>query len=226
MDKNEIFKEKSKPKTPIRFNIQLNEEQKIAKDYILKNTISVLGGSAGSGKTILASQIALDLLFKKEIEKIIITRPIVTSGEDIGFLPGSKEDKLAPFTAPVYDNMYRLYNKEKIDKCITEGQIEVVPVAFMRGRNFSNCLIIVDEAQNITDIQMELILSRLCTGSKMIICGDNAQIDLKNRKESGFNFLIKHMKGVEGFYITFLKTNHRHPIVESILEVYSNFRNQ
>jgi phosphate starvation-inducible PhoH-like protein len=224
MDNNEIFKEKSKPKNPIRFNIHLNDEQKITKDRILNSTISVLGGSAGSGKTILASQIALDLLFKKEIEKIIITRPVVTSGEDIGFLPGSKEDKLAPFTAPVYDNMYRLYDKVKIDKCITEGKIEVVPVAFMRGRNFSNSLIIVDEAQNITHTQMELILSRLCMGSKMIICGDSAQIDLKNRKESGFSFLTRNMVNVDGFFVTFLKTNHRHPIVESILDIYKNSR--
>ena len=142
------FKEKRKPKGPIKFNIQLNEEQKRAKELILTSTITVLRGKAGSGKSLLAANIALDLLFKKDIEKIIITRPTVVAGEDIGYLPGDVNEKLAPFTAPVYENMHRLYNKEKIEKCIVEGEIEIVPVSFMRGRNFTNCLVVVDEAQN------------------------------------------------------------------------------
>jgi len=217
-DTNSIAKKS--PKNPIKFLIPLNEEQKQAKSIILDNKITVLKGQAGSGKSMLAAQIALDLLFRKEIERIILTRPAVTSGEDIGFLPGTKEDKLAPYTAAIYDNMYRLYNKEKIDKELTDGRIEVIPLAFMRGRNLSNCLVVVDEAQNITNRQMELLLGRICVGTKMIICGDGAQIDLKDRKMSGFHFICTNFKEVPGFEVVALKTNHRDPIVENILEIY------
>jgi phosphate starvation-inducible PhoH-like protein len=217
-DTNSIAKKS--PKNPIKFLIPLNEEQKQAKSIILDNKITVLKGQAGSGKSMLAAQIALDLLFRKEIDRIILTRPAVTSGEDIGFLPGTKEDKLAPYTAAIYDNMYRLYNKEKIDKELTDGRIEVIPLAFMRGRNLSNCLVVVDEAQNITNRQMELLLGRICVGTKMIVCGDAAQIDLKDRKMSGFHFICTNFKEVPGFEVVTLKTNHRDPIVENILEIY------
>lgn len=213
-----------KLKNPIKFLVNLNEEQKQAKAAILGSKISVLKGQAGSGKSMLAAQIALDLLFSKTVERIILTRPAVTSGEEIGFLPGSKEDKLAPYTAAIYDNMYRLYNKEKIDKEIAEGHIEVIPLAFMRGRNLSSCCVVVDEGQNITHRQMELLLGRICNGTKMIICGDSAQIDLKDKKTSGFNFICNNFKEVPGFEVISLKTNHRDPIVEDILNIYSEHR--
>jgi phosphate starvation-inducible PhoH-like protein len=206
----EVFKSKRKPKGPIKFNIQLNEEQKKAKDQILSSVVTVLKGKAGSGKSLLAANVALDLLFSREIEKIIITRPTVVAGQDIGFLPGDVNEKLAPFTAPVYENMHRLYSKEKIEKCIAEGSIEIVPVSFMRGRNFTDCLVVVDEAQNLTDNQTELLLTRICHGSKMIFCGDGAQIDLKDRKTSGFDVVCKHMKDVPGFEVVTLMKNHRH----------------
>jgi phosphate starvation-inducible protein PhoH and related proteins len=218
------FQEKRKPKGQIKFNLQLNEEQKRAKELILNSTITVLRGKAGSGKSLLAANVALDLLFKKDIEKIIITRPTVVAGQDIGFLPGDVNEKLAPFTAPVYENMHRLYSKEKIEKCIAEGEIEIVPVSFMRGRNFTNCLVVVDEAQNLTDNQTELLLTRICSGSKMIFCGDGAQIDLKDKKTSGFDVVCKHMKEIPGFNVITLEKNHRHPIVDNILEVYKSFR--
>jgi phosphate starvation-inducible PhoH-like protein len=212
-------------KNPIRFQVVLNEEQKKAKAIILNSKVSILKGSAGSGKSLLAAQVALDLLFTSQVEKVILTRPAVTAGEDIGYLPGDKDSKLAPYTAAIYDNMYRLYNKDKVDKEVVEGRIEVIPLAFMRGRNLSNCCVVVDEGQNITDRQMELLLGRLCTGSKMIICGDSAQIDLKDRKLSGFEFISKHMTNIDGFSVITLKTNHRDPIVEDILKVYNDFRN-
>jgi len=216
--------EKRKLKNAIKFQIALNEEQREAKTIILNNKITVLRGSAGSGKSMLAAQVALDLLFKGEVEKIILTRPAVTSGEEIGFLPGDKDAKLAPYTAAIYDNMYRLYNKEKIDKEILNGRIEVIPLAFMRGRNLTNCCVMVDESQNITHRQMELMLGRLCRGSKMIICGDTAQIDIKDRKLSGFGFITNNFKDVEGFAVITLKKNHRDPIVEDILKVYNDHR--
>jgi len=201
----EVFKAKRKPKGPIKFNIQLNEEQKSAKSKILHNTVTILRGKAGSGKSLLAANVALDLLFSREIEKIIITRPTVVAGQDIGFLPGDVNEKLAPFTAPVYENMHRLYSKDKIEKCIADGEIEIVPVSFMRGRNFTDCLVVVDEAQNLTDNQTELLLTRICSGSKMIFCGDGAQIDLRDKKTSGFDVVCKHMKEVPGFEVVTLE---------------------
>jgi phosphate starvation-inducible PhoH-like protein len=217
-------KSEKKLKNPIKFCVSLNEEQKEAKSYILQNKITVLKGQAGSGKSMVAAQVALDMLFRKEVERIILTRPAITSGEDLGFLPGDKDAKLAPYTAAIYDNMYRLYSKDKIDKEIIDGNIEVIPLAFMRGRNLTNCCVVVDEAQNITSAQMELMLGRLCIGSKMILCGDTAQIDLKDRKASGFKFICDNFASVNGFGVFTLKTNHRDPIVEEILKVYDNFR--
>lgn len=214
---------KRKPVGDIKFQITLNDEQKEAKRLILENDVIVVKGQAGSGKSLVAVQTALDLLFKREVEKIIITRPLVTSGEDTGYLPGGIKEKTDPFTAPVYDNMYRCYGKDKIDKCVADGIIEVIPFAFMRGRNMTNAVIIADECQNITHKQMELLLGRMCKGSKMILCGDNAQIDLKDKKLSGFDFLCKHMTTIKGFVTITLKTNHRHPIVEEILKVYKEF---
>lgn len=221
---DQIFKQKKVPKNPIKFSISLNEEQKSAKEKIINSDISVIRGKAGSGKSLLAAQIALDMLFKKEIEKIIIARPAITAGEQLGFLPGTKDEKMAPFTAPVYDNMYRLTGKEKIEKLVLEGEIEIIPVGFLRGFNFSNCVVIIDEAQNCSENQLELILGRLCLGSKIIICGDSAQIDLKNKKDSGFDFVCKHMKDIPGFSIITLQTNHRHPIVEPVLSVFEQYR--
>lgn len=212
-----------KPKGDIKFHVTLNEEQKKAKQIILDNTITILKGIAGTGKSLVAVQVALDLLFRKEIEKIIITRPLVTAGEDTGFLPGGIKDKTDPFTAPVFDNMHRIYNKEKIDKCIQDGLIEVIPFAFMRGRNLSNCMVIIDEAQNVTHRQMELVLGRLCTGSRMVICGDASQIDLKDKKMSGFDFICKNMTDVNGFKVVTLTYNHRHPIVPEILDIYKKY---
>lgn len=218
-------KQKRKPKSPIRFQIPLNEEQKLAKSLILENDITIVTGVAGSGKTLVACQAGLDLLFRREVEKIIVARPTVTAKEEIGYLPGDIKSKLDPYIAPIYDNMYRLYNKEKIDKEFAEGRIEIIPFAFMRGRNFSDAFIILDEAQNITDNQMELAITRLCDGSKMCIVGDTGQIDLRSKKDSGMFFLSKGIAGsVPGVESYHLKTNHRHQIVEPILKIYKELR--
>jgi phosphate starvation-inducible PhoH-like protein len=222
--KDPVFQQKKIPKNPIKFQLSLNDEQKVAKEKIINSDIAVIRGKAGSGKSLLAAQIALDMLFKKEVEKIIIARPAITAGEQIGFLPGTKDEKMAPFTAPVYDNMYRLTGKEKIEKLVMEGEIEIIPVGFLRGFNFSNCIVIIDEAQNCSENQLELIMGRLCIGSKIIICGDSAQIDLKSKKDSGFDFICKHMKDIPGFNIITLQTNHRHPIVEPMLAVFEQYR--
>jgi phosphate starvation-inducible PhoH-like protein len=218
-----IFIEKRKPKNPIRFKINLNEEQKEAKNIILDNPITLLKGMAGSGKTLLACQIALDLLFRKDIEKIVITRPTVAR-EEIGFLPGDIKEKLDPWLSPIYANLYLLYDKEKIDKLITDGTIEIVPFAFMRGRTFPDSVVIVDECQNITHGQTELVLGRLGKGGKMIFCGDLSQVDLKSKKDSGIGFFNRLEENVKGVRVINLKTNHRHEIVESILKIYEEYR--
>jgi phosphate starvation-inducible PhoH-like protein len=219
----DVFKAKRKPKGPIKFKLTLNEEQKEAKKIILENPVVLLKGMAGSGKTLLACQIALDLYFQKEIEKIVITRPTVAK-EDIGFLPGDLKEKMDPWLAPIYSNLYMLYSKEKIDQMIKDEELEIVPFAFMRGRTFVNSLVIVDECQNITHSQTELMLGRLGKNSKMIFCGDLSQTDLKNKKDSGIGFFVRLEENIKGVKIITLKNNHRHAIVEKILNVYSEYR--
>jgi phosphate starvation-inducible PhoH-like protein len=136
------------------------------------------------------------------------------------------KDKLDPYIAPIYDNLYRLYDKAKIDSLFLDGKIEIIPFAFMRGRNFSNAFIILDEAQNVTDSQMEMAISRLCEGSKMVIVGDLGQIDLRERKDSGLIYLNKAVPGaVKGVETIHLSHNHRHPIVEQVLNVYKQIKN-
>lgn len=220
---DEVFVQKRRPKNPIKFNVQLNDEQKEAKKLILENPITVLKGMAGSGKTLVATQVALDLLFSRQIDKIIITRPTV-SKEDIGFLPGDIREKMDPWLAPIYHNLHMLYSKDKIEKEMTEGNIEIVPFAFMRGRTFVDSFVIVDEAQNVTHNQMETVIGRLGKGSKMVICGDLAQIDLKDKRDTGFSFLARLEEQVKGFVTHSLAHNHRHEVVAPILEVYKTFR--
>jgi phosphate starvation-inducible PhoH-like protein len=216
---DEVYREKRIVKTPIKFKLQLNEEQKLAKEEILNNTLTILAGSAGSGKTLLACQIALDGLFRRQYEKVIITRPTV-SKEEIGFLPGDLREKMDPWVQPIYQNMFLLYDKEKIEKCIQDGQIEIVPVSFMRGRTFVDSIIIVDEAQNVTHEQMEMIVTRLGLRSKMIICGDDHQVDLKSKRDSGFRFLYSSARGIKNMAGITLKQNHRDPIVSDLIELY------
>jgi phosphate starvation-inducible PhoH-like protein len=214
-----IKKGRKQIKNKIHFNLSLNAEQKEVKSNILRDTISVLTGKAGSGKTLLATQIALEYLFYREVERIIITRPTV-SNEDIGFLPGDIKEKMNPWVAPIHANMYMLYGKPKIEKLINENIIEIAPISFLRGRTFVNACVIVDEAQNVTKSQMEMILSRLGTNSKMLICGDVTQTDLKNKKDSGFPYLFNMVNSVPGLGVYELKTNHRHPIVDNILNYF------
>lgn len=206
-----------------KFGIQLNDEQKEAKNIILANTISVLHGKAGSGKTLLACQIALDGLMKKEFTKIVVTRPTV-SKEDIGFLPGTVRDKMDVWLQPIYQNFYLLLGKDKrylVEQWLNDGTLEIVPVSFMRGLTFLDACVIVDEAQNITDEQMEMIVTRIGLRSKMIICGDVSQVDLKHRTDSGFKFMCKCAEKIPDMVNIELKENHRHEIVEYLIEAYA-----
>ena len=218
---NEVTISKRRPKKHSKFKIQLNKEQKEAKSKILKNTLTILSGAAGSGKTLLACQIALDGLFQKTYEKVIITRPTV-SKEEIGFLPGDLREKMDPWIQPIYQNMSLLCDKGTLGYFLAEEQIEIVPVSFMRGRTFLDSIIIVDEAQNVTHEQLEMIVTRLGLYSKMIICGDDHQVDLKNRRDSGFRFLYSVAHRIKNMCAITLKANHRNPIVEDLLGVYDD----
>ena len=218
-------KTKRKPKNPIKFGIQLNQEQKVAKAVILDNAITILTGKAGSGKTLVACQFALDQMFTRQIERIIIVRR-TASKEDIGYLPGDLFEKMEPFMAPIIGNMHLLYKKEKIDSMLKDGAISIVPIAFMRGRTFVDSCIIVDEAQNVTDEQLEMILSRLGKSSRMILCGDANQNDFKRKTDSGFGELVDMVGRVNQLGMVELLSNHRHAIVDDILNEYANKREE
>lgn len=221
-----VYVEKRKPKGPIKFNIQLNEEQKLAKEEIYNNTITVLKGKAGSSKTLLACNVALDMLFKRDAERIYIARPFVyADNEPIGILPGGIQEKLIGLTTPIIENMYMLAGKEKIDSLINEGVITILPVAFMRGLTINNSVLILDEFQNATLSQTYTALSRLGKGSKIIVTGDMAQCDLRNKKESGFDFFRKlDVEGLKGIKIITLEGNHRHDLVDHIARIYDTYR--
>lgn len=219
-------KSKRKPKGVIKFDITLNEEQKEAKRVILENDIIVLFGKAGSGKTLLAVQCALDAFFTRTIEKIYITRPTV-SKEEIGYLPGNIKEKMDPWLEPIYENIDMCYGstkekKQKIQDMLSDEDIKISPVAFMRGKTKTDSYVIVDECQNITKEQMIMIVTRLGKGSKLIFCGDAKQIDLKRKDTSGLKYLIECGKGIDGFDTFELKSNHRHPIVEKFIEKFES----
>lgn len=221
-----VYKEKKVPKTPIKFNVQLNEEQKKAKTEIYENDIILLKGKAGSSKTMLACNVALDLLFKKQIDRIFVARPSVyAEGEKLGYLPGGINEKLVGLTTPILENMYILYNKIAIDKLVEEGEITILPVAFMRGLTLQNSCLILDEWQNATYTQTYMALSRMGKGTKIIATGDMAQCDLPNKKDSGFDFFRRlETSGLPKFKIIELLSNHRHDAVEHISKVYDEFR--
>ena len=218
---DDVYRPKRIPKNPIKFKLQLNAEQKEAKQAILNNTVTLLGGSAGSGKTLLACNVALDGLLRRQYDKIIITRPTV-SKEEIGFLPGDLREKMDPWVQPIYQNFFQLYDKIKIEKLIEDGKIEIVPISFMRGRTFLDSCVIVDEAQNVTHDQMEMITTRLGLRSKMMICGDGFQIDLKKKADSGFKYLYKASRKIKNLEAITLNSNHRNEIVEDLRNYYED----
>mgnify|MGYP001346474327 FL=1 len=209
--------QKTPPKGNIRFSISLSDEQKLAKQAILHHPYSFVVGKAGSGKTLLACQIALDMFFKRMINKIIITRPTIST-EDNGFLPGSEKEKMEPWLVPIRSNMRKVYNKPLIlDKMEKNEDIELVSLAHFRGRTFENSVVIVDEFQNLTRSQFRMALGRLGKGSTMIFCGDNQQIDLKDKNYSAIVDVSK-ISDSEYVYKRILLDNHRHPAIDNVFE--------
>ena len=210
--------EKRVPKGDIKFTLSLSEEQKIAKSEILNHPFNFILGKAGSGKTLLAVQIALDMYIKREVNKVVITRPTV-SNEDNGFLPGSLEEKMEPWLVPIRSNMRKVYNKPQIlEKMEKEESIELVSLTHFRGRTFDNCIVIVDEFQNLTKQQLGMVLGRLGKNSRMILCGDGQQIDLKFNNDSAIHEVPK-LKDSQYVYTTNLKDNHRHESLDEVLRL-------
>lgn len=205
-------------KKEVKFDIQLTEEQKLAKEKILSTPYSFITGQAGTGKSLICSQIALDLFFKKVVDRIIITRPTVST-EDNGFLPGTLEEKMDPWLVPIRSNMRKIYNKpEKLKSMEIDGSLEVVALTHFRGRSFDRAVCIVDEFQNLSKSQLQMALGRLGKGSLMIFCGDIDQIDLKVKSDSAI-WDIEKLKGSKFVSIIELKENHRHEAVKEVLQL-------
>jgi len=210
--------EKSVPKGNIKFSITLSEEQKAAKQAMLHHPYNFIVGKAGSGKTLLACQVALDMFFKRMTNKIVITRPTVST-EDNGFLPGSEKEKMEPWLVPIRSNMRKIYNKPEIlDRMEKDESIELVSLAHFRGRTFENSVVIIDEFQNLTRSQFRMALGRLGKGSTMIFCGDNQQIDLKDKNYSAIVDLSK-INDSQYVYKRVLEDNHRHVAINEVFEM-------
>ena len=211
-------------KTPKKSVIPRSEKQKKYVRALKESEIIISAGPAGTGKTFLAVAVALTMLLEKKIERIILSRPAVEAGERLGFLPGDMRDKVDPYLRPLYDSLYDLLDFEKIQKKIEVGDIEIAPLAFMRGRTLKNSFAILDEAQNATDTQIKMFLTRIGENSKIVINGDPSQIDLPNKSLSGLNRskkLLGHLKE-----ISVVDFDHndvvRHPLVSKIVKAYSD----
>jgi len=214
-------------KTPKKSVIPRSERQKNYVKALSESDIIISAGPAGTGKTFLAVAVALKMLLKKKIERIILSRPAVEAGERLGFLPGDMREKVDPYLRPLYDSLYELLDFEKVQKRIEIGDIEIAPIAFMRGRTLKNSFAILDEAQNATDIQIKMFLTRIGENSKIVINGDPSQVDLPNKSLSGLNKskkLLGHLKEIS--VVDFDHTDVvRHPLVSKIVKAYADQNN-
>ena len=214
-------------KTPKRSVIPRSKKQ---KEYVrsLKSSQIVMSlGPAGTGKTYLAVAVALSMLLEKKVERIILSRPAVEAGERLGFLPGDMKDKIDPYLRPLYDSLYDLIDYDKIQRKIESGSIEIAPLAFMRGRTLKNSFAILDEAQNATETQIKMFLTRIGENSKLVVNGDPSQIDLPNKNQSGLIKSQSILKNIKE--ISIINFDHqdvmRHPLVTKIVEAYQKNTN-
>jgi len=214
-------------KTPKRSVIPRSQKQKDYVKALKESEIIISTGPAGTGKTYLAVAVALTMLLEKKIERIILSRPAVEAGERLGFLPGDMKDKVDPYLRPLYDSLYDLLDFEKIQKRIEIGDIEIAPLAFMRGRTLKNSFAILDEAQNATDIQIKMFLTRIGENSKIVVNGDPSQIDLSNRDSSGLNRSKKLIGHLNEISVVDFDHNDvvRHPLVSKIVRAYEEKKN-
>ncbi len=209
-------------KTPKKSVIARSEKQSAYIKALKENDIIISLGPAGTGKSFLAVSVGVTMLMEKKIDRVILSRPAVEAGEKLGFLPGDMKEKVDPYLRPLYDALYELFGADKIQKKIETGEIEIAPLAFMRGRTLKNCFAILDEAQNATETQIKMFLTRIGENSKLVVNGDPSQIDLINKSQSGLiksrNILknLKEIKIVEFDY----KDVVRHPLVSKIIRAY------
>lgn len=179
-------------------------------------------GPAGTGKTFLAVVIACQMLKDNKIKRIVLTRPAVEAGENLGFLPGDLKEKVDPYLRPLYDGLHTVLGVETTDRLVERGIIEVAPLAYMRGRTLNDAFVILDEAQNTTSMQMKMFLTRLGFGSKMVVTGDETQIDLPNNTSSGLIESVRMLEGIKGIGVNHFKAEDvvRHPLVTKIIRAY------
>jgi len=215
-------------KTPKKSIIPRSEKQKEYVRSLREKEIIISAGPAGTGKTFLAVAIGLTMLLEKKIERIILSRPAVEAGERLGFLPGDMKEKVDPYLRPLYDSLYDLFHFEKIQRMIEIGDIEIAPLAFMRGRTLKNSFAILDEAQNATDTQIKMFLTRIGENSKIVVNGDPSQIDLPHKNASGLERAKKLLTHLNE--ISVVDFDHsdvvRHPLVSKIVKAYSNSNDQ
>ena len=209
-------------KTPRKSVIARSRKQSDYINALKENDIIMSLGPAGTGKSFLAVSVAVTMLMEKKIERVILSRPAVEAGEKLGFLPGDMKEKVDPYLRPLYDALYELFGADKIDKKIETGEIEIAPLAFMRGRTLKNCFAILDEAQNATETQIKMFLTRIGENSKLVVNGDPSQIDLINVNQSGLiksKNILKHLKEIK-----IVEFDHndvvRHPLVSKIIRAY------
>ena len=209
-------------KTPRKSVIARSEKQSDYIKALKENDIVISLGPAGTGKSFLAVSVAVTLLMEKKVERVILSRPAVEAGEKLGFLPGDMKEKVDPYLRPLYDALYELFGADKIDKKIENGEIEIAPLAFMRGRTLKNCFAILDEAQNATETQIKMFLTRIGENSKLVVNGDPTQIDLINKAQSGLLKSKEILKNINEIKI--IEFDHtdvvRHPLVSKIIRAY------
>jgi len=209
-------------KTPKKSVIARSKKQSDYIKALRENDIVIALGPAGTGKSFLAVSVAITLLMEKKIERVILSRPAVEAGEKLGFLPGDMKEKVDPYLRPLYDALYELFGFEKIDKKIETGEIEIAPLAFMRGRTLKNCFAILDEAQNATETQIKMFLTRIGENSKLVVNGDPSQVDLINKSQSGLIKSKNILSQIEEIKIVEFDHNDvvRHPLVSKIIKAY------
>ena len=209
-------------KTPKKFVIARSEKQSEYIKALKENDIVMSLGPAGTGKSFLAVSVAITLLMEKKIDRVILSRPAVEAGEKLGFLPGDMKEKVDPYLRPLYDALYELFGADKIDKKIETGEIEIAPLAFMRGRTLKNCFAILDEAQNATETQIKMFLTRIGENSKLVVNGDPSQVDLINKSHSGLVKSRNILKDLQEIKIIEFDHNDvvRHPLVSKIIKAY------
>ena len=209
-------------KTPKKSVIARSEKQSEYIKALKENDIVMSLGPAGTGKSFLAVSVAVTLLMEKKIDRVILSRPAVEAGEKLGFLPGDMKEKVDPYLRPLYDALYELFGADKIDKKIETGEIEIAPLAFMRGRTLKNCFAILDEAQNATETQIKMFLTRIGENSKLVVNGDPSQVDLINKSHSGLiksKNILKDLKEIKIIEFDDMDVV-RHPIVSKIIRAY------